>query len=96
MSTTKIDYGGPAFALPGIPFYRDGIPQNPFDGYGLAEAPQPGMSLRDWFAGQATEEDIDAHQEYVKDTCGMNPKYTREQAKYRYADAMITARKEAQ
>lgn len=53
-----------------------------------------GMSLRDWFAGQATEKDIDAHQQYIRDSIGdAVPKYTREQAKYRYANAMIIARK---
>ncbi len=81
MSTTKNDDGGPAFPIP----------------YGqIMSIEGMGMSLRDWFAGQATEEDIDAHQEYVKDIGGMVPKYTREQAKYRYADAMIAARKGAQ
>ena len=78
MSTTKNDDGGPAFPIP----------------YGqIMSIEGMGMSLRDWFAGQATEEDIDAHQEYAKDIGGMVPKYTREQAKYRYADAMIAARK---
>ena len=53
------------------------------------------MSLRDWFAGRATEADIEAHSGGT-----INPQTgnaygcrTREQAKYAYADAMIAARK---
>ncbi len=82
MNTHEIDYGGPAFPRPiGV---REGVHNNS----------QVGMSLRDWFAGQATEKDIDAHQQYIRDSIGdAVPKYTREQAKYRYADAMIAARK---
>jgi len=56
-----------------------------------------GMSLRDWFAGQATDEDIDNHRQweynrgwyYVYKT---NPKLSREKARYAYADAMLAAR----
>ena len=63
-----------------------------------------GMTLRDYFAAKATEEDINAHREgpmeehIVSDANGRkhithrNTRYTREQAKYRYADAMIKAR----
>lgn len=49
-----------------------------------------GMSLRDWFAGQATEQDVQNHgggwNEAERRT------WTREEAKYRYADAMIAAK----
>ncbi len=49
----------------------------------------PGLTLRDWFAGQATEDDIRDHlgkyQNYAWE-------FTREQAKYRYAAAMLEAR----
>ena len=63
-----------------------------------------GMSLRDYFAAKASEEDIKAHQDggvkeqVVDDMNGWKSivhcsvRYTREQAKYRYADAMLKAR----
>ena len=64
-----------------------------------------GMSLRDYFAAKASEEDIKAHQDggvkeqVVDDDLNgrkrivyCNVRYTREQAKYRYADAMLKAR----
>lgn len=63
-----------------------------------------GMSLRDYFAAKASEEDIKAHQDggmkeqVVDDINGRkkvvhcNVRHTREQAKYRYADAMLKAR----
>ena len=63
-----------------------------------------GMSLRDYFAAKATEEDIKAHREgsmeehIAVDGTGRkyithrNTRYTREQAKYRYADSMLKAR----
>ena len=65
---------------------------------------QFGMTLRDYFAAKATEEDIKAHREgsmeehIAVDGTGRkyithrNTRYTREQAKYRYADAMLKAR----
>ena len=76
------DNGGPAF------------PTLDNNGQGLVLR-EWGMTLRDWFAGQATEEDVRAHQEWVWDGHDglMKPTYTREVAKYRYADAMIEARK---
>ncbi len=65
-----------------------------------------GMSLRDYFAAKAREEDIKAHQDggvkeqVVDDDLNgrkrivyCDVRYTREQAKYRYADAMLKARK---
>ena len=69
---------------------KDGGPAFPRD---QQEWGVPGMSLRDWFAGQATERDIEAH----LTTCdaegfGTGRYRTREQAKYAYADAMIAAR----
>ena len=63
-----------------------------------------GMTLRDYFAAKATEEDINAHREgpmeehIVSDVNGRRhithrrTRYTREQARYRYADAMLKAR----
>jgi hypothetical protein len=52
--------------------------------------PQPMVSLRDWFAGQASEADVKRHRGYVYATAEYT--YTCEDAKYRYADAMILAR----
>jgi len=65
-----------------------------------------GMTLRDYFAAKASEEDIRANIEGPMQECIVEGadgrkhithrtiKYTREQAKYRYADAMMEARKE--
>ena len=62
------------------------------------------MTLRDYFAAKATEQDIKSHEQADGpeakgvDTLGNEWKrpsiiyYTREQAKYRYADAMLKAR----
>lgn len=84
--------GGPAF------------PVFPETGGGHAAAFQ-GMSLRDYFAAKASEEDIAAHiwkgfNELTIRTAGDGTKYeasqaarwAREEAKYRYADAMLKAR----
>jgi hypothetical protein len=63
-----------------------------------------GMTLRDYFAAKASEDDIRANIEGPMQECiveGSNGrkhithrtvKHTREQAKYRYADAMLKAR----
>jgi hypothetical protein len=71
---------------------------------GVSYITEQGMTLRDYFAAKASEEDIKAHQEggvkeqVVDDLNGRkkivycNVRYTREQAKYRYADAMLKAR----
>lgn len=71
---------------------------------GVSYITEQGMTLRDYFAAKASEEDIKAHQEggvkeqVVDDPNGRkkivycNFRYTREQAKYRYADAMLKAR----
>ena len=65
-----------------------------------------GMTLRDYFAARATEQDI-KHYEQSEDgemvgtdtygTAWRRPRiiyHTREQAKYRYADAMLEAREQ--
>lgn len=70
--SAKINDGGPAFPL------------NASDAWG---GPVQGMSLRDWFAGQATESDVMHWRNAVGIGC------TRETAKYAYADAMLAARK---
>ena len=50
---------------------------------------QHGMSLRDWFAGQATEEDLqDILAKYFG--CGSLP--SRAEARMMFADAMLKAR----
>lgn len=53
----------------------------------------PGMSLRDWFAGQATDEDIRSYREALPSS-GIHARYrfTRVQARWRFADAMLEAR----
>ena len=51
-----------------------------------------GMSLRDWFAGQASERDIAVHQYYYFE--GKDRRRSREQAKYVYADKMMQARRD--
>lgn len=52
-----------------------------------------GMSLRDWFAGHATDADV---REYQLNDEGERNNATREQAKYAYADAMLAARQSKQ
>jgi len=68
------------------------------------EIDQNGMTLRDYFAAKATEQDIknyeqdDGKEISGTDSLGGEWKrreiiyYTREQAKFRYADAMLKAR----
>ena len=83
------DTSGPAFPAPA----------------GVSHITEQGMTLRDYFASKASEEDIKAHQDggvkeqvvddYLngrKKIVHCNVRYTREQAKYRYADAMLKAR----
>jgi len=65
-----------------------------------------GMTLRDYFAAKASEKDIEEHsvgskyREAVARGTGFlytkreEVHYTREQAKFRYADAMMKARTE--
>lgn len=88
--SNEFNTGGPAFPSHGS----------------MGEVVQEGMTLRDYFAAKATEEDIKAHREgsmeehIAVDGTGRkyithrNTRYTREQAKYRYADAMLKAREQ--
>lgn len=79
-------FGGPAFPT------KFSLPMG-------GEYQSPGMTLRDWFAGQAREKDIMAHQEWVYGDDpleGASPVYSREAAKYRYADAMLAERSKAE
>ena len=70
------------------------FPEHPADCNGYAGA--HGMTLRDWFAGQATDKDIHRHMPWVEKRgapLGVGEyACTHEEAKYRYADAMIEAR----
>ena len=65
----------------------------------MADDIHPDMTLRDWLAFNATEQDITNANEVVKVLPGILApsrrffKYTREEARYRYADAMLAARK---
>jgi hypothetical protein len=83
--SAQIDDGGPAFpvALPVIT-----------EPSVLMEA-NIGITVRDWIATQATEEDIREHRKYR--TCPVTGSVyscrTREAAKYAYADEMIRTRK---
>ena len=92
MNTTNT--GGPAFPA---------FEHHPNYGQMLAVG---GMTLRDYFAAKANEDDIAAHslkgfkEEYVFDLGNGNKelrireaRWSREESKYRYADAMLKARK---
>jgi hypothetical protein len=53
---------------------------------------EPGMSLRDWFAGQANEEDIRAKMNFGDSFTLL---VDRVAARYRFADAMLAERTKA-
>lgn len=79
MSADRINDGGPAFPEAGL----SGLPNGEFV-YG-----QPGMTLRDYFAAKATEDDIRAVMKFGEsygDPCD------RATARFRHADAMLKAR----
>ena len=89
---SEINDGGPAFPIP---------LQNGQSWQGMA--PCDGMTLRDYLAARASEEDIQRHLTgMVKVIVGQNEKgpiyeyqqafRSREQARYRWADAMLAAR----
>ena len=85
--------GGPAF--PGFQYTEGyGTVRHVYgpDGQHHIEIHDPGMTLRDRFAGQATEEDISAHVERDENGVCVISLGSRERAKYAYADAMIAAR----
>ena len=56
------------------------------------DAPVDGMSLRDYFAGQASENDIANHRYRLYHGGGCIEESTREQCRYAYADAMLAER----
>ena len=76
----------------------------PYSGVGDDMNYSRGMTLRDYFAAKATEQDIKNYEQDEgkeisgTDSLGLEWKrreiiyYTREQAKYRYANAMLKAR----
>lgn len=68
-----INDGGPAFPV--------SVGMGPLS----ANFASPGMSLRDWFAGMATDEDVAA---FLR----VRPDITRRQARYFHADSMIAER----
>ena len=69
---SAIEDGGPAFPVPNDAYNNE----------------MPGMTLRDWLAGMASDDDVAFYLRVL------GPKTSREQAKYTYADAMLAARKE--
>lgn len=87
----KIDDGGNAFPNPGMYFVRDNAPV-------MVEPTTYGMSLRDYFAVHASDEDVAAQQEWTPNTMessresNSRPKLTRAQCRYKHADAMLAAR----
>lgn len=76
--TSKND-GGPAFPV----LELDQRSGNVF-------AQHMGMTLRDWFAGQASEKDIEPYRSFWKDERLVLRE--REAARYAYAEAMIAER----
>ncbi len=83
-------YVAPADGGPAFPVLSDYAPNGQ-----LVAGGTYGMSLRDWFAGHAQPADIEAHTDYARVGAFMRATTTREAARYRYADAMMQARKEA-
>lgn len=74
--------GGPAFPFDWVDF-------QPTTGDQVVREQFPGMSLRMWLAAHASEADIGYYLDR-EGPCGI-PKYTREEARFIYADAMIKA-----
>jgi hypothetical protein len=73
--TTKTNTGGPAFPIQGQPFTLGDTEYMPTD---------PGMTLRDWFAGQALAG--------LLSTTGDGPAERYAKASYEVADAMLAER----
>ncbi len=78
---SAIKDGGPAFPVPDS------------DSRGHIECSHIGMTLRDYFAAKASEDDIKAHR--TTDGSGLYIG-SREEAKFAYADAMLAAREAGQ
>lgn len=79
MTTTYKGDGGPAFPVPGL----------------MDDAEFNGMTLRDYFAAKASDKDIECIIVESSVWVGeyLQPTITRQQARYRHADAMLEARK---
>ena len=75
--STPIDDGGPAFPL------------EDWDDCIHSKRYEKGMSLRDWFAGQATDEDIKAMPDWNPVNCRQ---LTRAERRYVWANTMLAAR----
>ena len=75
----------------------DGGPAFPFEfkfGDGTAKRGE-GMSLRDWLAQNASEVDVAEMRYGDRDYRGCrSTQYSRQEARYRHADAMLKARKQ--
>ena len=82
---SKVDNGGPAFPQSET-LYEDGAE--------LVRTAHGGMTLRDWFAAQASEQDINHWSTGWVASNGREviKHFSREEARYRYADAMLAAR----
>ena len=78
---TQANDGGPAFPVPMVPWQ---------DGFINVEC--TGASLRDWFATQASEQDIRRHQSIIERTNGYTYAPSIEECKYAYAAEMLKAR----
>ena len=70
---------------------NDGGPAFPRAGSDCVKA-QEGMSLRDWFATHASENDIRRHQRIIERSNGYTYKPSIEECKYAYASEMLKAR----
>jgi hypothetical protein len=75
---SQINDGGPAFPVP-----------DTYHPNGQVQFGSSGMSLRDYFAAHASDEDIERHHRIIMQRTACRP--TTEQCKYAYADAMIQA-----
>ena len=79
---SKINDGGPAFPVPMVRY----------DDNNFFNVTDTGMTLRDWFASNASETDIRRHQSIIERSNGYTYMPSIEECKYHYADAMIAAR----
>ena len=70
---------------------NDGGPAFPTQDGPLSNG-KPGMSLRDWFATHAGQNDILRHKSMTEQANGITRTPSIEECKYAYADAMLKAR----
>ena len=80
---TQPNDGGPAFPA---------TVQDDRDCHSRYAAGYGGMSLRDWFASHASEQDIRRHQSIIERSNGYTYAPSIEECKYAYASEMIRAR----